>query len=648
MFGATKFGTLKSNHLSTTARRALLAFICVAGLAGGLASASAQSASAQEALDTSKLPRVSGATETFASPATTMFTTKDSVAQTVEAAVKALAALGWQPYVAPFTATADVPNQKMLSLKKGAQALSVYIVVAPAQGNATSVQYSALPVVNDLPFPKDASQTEFDPNRPHLGCLTAGTIDQTLEFFRTELSARGWSLWNAKEGAKQPANSWPGEKTEKGAYAYYVRDQQSERPLILLVSTVADGKTKVELKSIPADVLRAQNQGKPDGPTAEERRADAARIAAAKVEADKSRTASDAMSDAIMKQAEQAISDALKDARAPVRQQPAVTVNTSEPPLKALAETAAPVPLPETADNILYDGYAEDGELKFTSPSSVQAVAAFYSAAMKPLGWTEGRSVINRPNMVVLDFSKSGKKVSLTIVQMGKNSDVSARGDGLAAKTTAKTNTKADAVVATAPIELEAEDKAGLPIPTKRQSSGSTSSPFRTEMNVDVPADLNSVLAFYRRELGKKDWKEEPGAVVKADQAVLTFASADGPAVLKLGRRGDETTVLLTLRRQADATKAGMLPKAGRSKLLFGNVLPAEAVVTINKQTIKVGAGVGTKGPDGPTLDLPPGKYKYSFKAAGGPAKSDEVEIAAGETWGLLIGPGGALTLQVY
>jgi hypothetical protein len=88
--------------------------------------------------------------------------------------------------------------------------------------------------------------------------------------------------------------------------------------------------------------------------------------------------------------------------------------------------------------------------------------------------------------------------------------------------------------------------------------------------------------------------------------------------------------------------------KPGQAKLLFGNPLPAAAVVTINQQTIKVAAGAGAKAPDGPTLDLPPGKYKYSFKVAGGPARSEEVEVGAGETWGLLMGPGGAFTLRVY
>jgi len=91
-----------------------------------------------------------------------------------------------------------------------------------------------------------------------------------------------------------------------------------------------------------------------------------------------------------------------------------------------------------------------------------------------------------------------------------------------------------------------------------------------------------------------------------------------------------------------------VLPKPGQSKLLFGNMMPAAAVVTINNKTVKVGAGVGAKAPDGPTLDLPPGKYKFSFKAGNAPAQSDEIEIAADETWGILIGPGGALALHAY
>ena len=63
---------------------------------------------------------------------------------------------------------------------------------------------------------------------------------------------------------------------------------------------------------------------------------------------------------------------------------------------------------------------------------------------------------------------------------------------------------------------------------------------------------------------------------------------------------------------------------------------------------IKVAAGGGTKGPDGAMLDLPPGKHKFSIKMPGKPTSNDELEVGADQTWGLLIGPGGALPLQVY
>jgi hypothetical protein len=80
---------------------------------------------------------------------------------------------------------------------------------------------------------------------------------------------------------------------------------------------------------------------------------------------------------------------------------------------------------------------------------------------------------------------------------------------------------------------------------------------------------------------------------------------------------------------------------------MIGSVIEAEAVVTINRQTIKIAPGTGQKG-DGPRLDLKPGKYKASVKIPGKPAFNEDVTVIAGETMGLLIGPGGVLPLQVY
>jgi hypothetical protein len=41
-----------------------------------------------------------------------------------------------------------------------------------------------------------------------------------------------------------------------------------------------------------------------------------------------------------------------------------------------------------------------------------------------------------------------------------------------------------------------------------------------------------------------------------------------------------------------------------------------------------IAAGAGGPGAKGPSLELPPGKYRYSLKAAGHPAQAHEIEVA--------------------
>ena len=118
--------------------------------------------------------------------------------------------------------------------------------------------------------------------------------------------------------------------------------------------------------------------------------------------------------------------------------------------------------------------------------------------------------------------------------------------------------------------------------------------------------------------------------------------------MLKLGRKDGETTVILSMKNPEAAAKAGIRPKADQAKVLFGNINDAEATITFNNRPIKVAPQAGTKAPDGPMLDITPGKYKYSIRLPGKPAETDEVEINADEIWGLMIGPGGVLPLRVY
>lgn len=323
----------------------------------------------------------------------------------------------------------------------------------------------------------------------------------------------------------------------------------------------------------------------------------------------------------------------------------------------AAAGKAGSVPLPENATDVEFK--ADRGNLEFNTPSSAREIAAFYRAALKPQGWTEAPSVINKPNMVVLEFSKGRDRIEMTAMQMGRTVNVSASGSGLKVLAAAAETTVGAATPAKVSAqELEAEMADGLPVPKNRTltapgtwkpQGGGT--PFRRELDASVPAELAAVLAFYRRELGKLQWKEAQGAVVAADKAHVAFASPDGPAVLKLGRQNGETSINLALKIPAEAKKAGVAPPSGKARLMFGNMGDAEAAVTIGSNTIKVAPGAGgPQSPDGPKLELSPGKYKYAVKVGGKPGKSGEIEVGADDTWGLMIAPGGGdvLSLQMY
>jgi hypothetical protein len=515
-------------------------------------------ASADETLDTSKLPRVSGTKDIFTSAPSTIFTAPGAVTETADGTVAALTAAGWLQYTPAFAEQIKTPPMALATLKKGAVGLSVFITVAPAQNNATSVTYSGVILANDLPFPKDATEIKFDADRPHLSCVTAASVEATSDFFRTELIARGWSPWSAKDNAK---SAYADQKTEKGLYAYYVRD--AGKPLILVLQSADGGKTTVKLEAISPDLLHPAEKQEaakaPEPPPAP----------AAKSQ-DKIGDAIDDLAASIIKQAQQSVTDSMSGAK------PAAADKASDEPAEALAVldgNSAPIPVPSTAADIDFDGGS--GKLEFNSSSSVKQVAAFYRTQMKTLGWTEEKSVINQANMVVLEFHKGEQDVSLTLMKMGDAVNVSANGSALE-KPDATTDTSASGDAASAPVsepekELEAEDAGGLPVPKEHSLSGSEQSLFRHGANASVPAKLASVLAFYRRELGKRDWKEDASkAVIKDDTAELRFATADGPAVMKLARANGDTTVSLVVRDEDKAKKSGMMAKPGRTKLLIG------------------------------------------------------------------------------
>ena len=326
----------------------------------------------------------------------------------------------------------------------------------------------------------------------------------------------------------------------------------------------------------------------------------------------------------------------------------------SDAPPSALAGSNTPVPLPETAEGVKFEG--DGGHLEFSSTSSVKALTAFYRASLKPAGWKEQPSVINQPNMAVMEFSKGGKSITMTVMQMRPKVNLSASGSGLvmaAAKPAAIPEVQAKS---SEPLKPDIESQ--LPVPTQRSSTSlattklpGSETPFRRELEASIPAPLGDVLAFYRAELSRLGWQEKTdGATVSAERAQIDFTSPQGPAVLKLGRARGETTVNLAQKNPDAAVKADIMPKPGQARLMMGNMGDKEASLTINKQTVKIAAGAGgPQSPKGPMLDLPPGKYQYALRVPGRPARTESLTVAAGDAWGLMVGPGGeVLPLQMY
>ena len=440
--------------------------------------------------------------------------------------------------------------------------------------------------------------------------LSVADIPAVLAFYRRELTARNWT-----EQAGGAASA-PDEVTASFASAEQTATLRLSRKYDLTVFTLATQMKEAAL---------------------------AARAAAKKQADDKFTSDADAMVKQVM------AADEIRRA--------AQAAGLSDAPLHALADQTTPVPLPENAENVKFDG--AEGKLEFDSGSSVKAIAAFYRGILKPRGWKEQPSVINKSTMVEMEFSKGGKAISFTAMQLGPKVNVSADGSGLvmAARADAKPGQASSAAAGNAAIApLEADADSALPVPKEHSMSSiasgklpGTDIPFRRELNASVPADLASVLAFYRSELGKRGWTESAQRAVKPGRVELAFTSPDGPAVLKLGRNDEETTVNLAQKIPAAAAKSEVMPKPGQAKLLFGNLGEGEATLTINKQAIRIAAGAGGPQSKGPTLELPPGKYRYSLKVAGGPVRNNEIQLAADDAWGLMIGPGGdVLSLHVY
>jgi hypothetical protein len=208
-------------------------------------------------LDMRTLPRFADAEVIYEDKATTIYVTPAEVAAVADFSRRELGALGWLEYTQPNTTKADDPNMEQMTFKKDGQGLSVFINVAPAQGNKTSVQYAPIPLQADLPALADARNIEFSDSQLYLGYTTLSDFDAVIAFYREQLAAPEWQEVAGRSVIEA-------EKTQ-------LLFAGKEMALWLELTPAGDGLTKVVLQPLDSEEIAAlANPGTPTPEATEE------------------------------------------------------------------------------------------------------------------------------------------------------------------------------------------------------------------------------------------------------------------------------------------------------------------------------------------------------------------------------------------
>lgn len=175
-------------------------------------------------LDARTLPQFADAEVIYEDKAMLIYVTPADVATVADFSRQELTALGWREVVPANTSQEEDPNLELITLLKDGQELSVFITVAPAQDNKTSVQYSfptlttqmeepstvePLPTeeplmveaepteetsaeMPDVPLPPDAQGVKYEAEFGEIAFTSATDIKKLVQFYRQELKKKDW------------------------------------------------------------------------------------------------------------------------------------------------------------------------------------------------------------------------------------------------------------------------------------------------------------------------------------------------------------------------------------------------------------------------------------------------------------------------
>ncbi len=131
----------------------------------------------------SKLPRPADAKPMYEGPASAMYTTDSSVADTVENCRKLLLAAGWEPH----GGAGDV-----LYYKQNAVRISVSVSVGAAKGDKTFISFGSELMSADLPAPPDAIDVRYVDSQRKLTFDTTAEKEAVAEYYNGALAKTGY------------------------------------------------------------------------------------------------------------------------------------------------------------------------------------------------------------------------------------------------------------------------------------------------------------------------------------------------------------------------------------------------------------------------------------------------------------------------
>ena len=576
-------------------------------------------------------------------------------------AAKAFQDAGWKKIEPIRQGIADTQD---LFMKNGTL---VQIQAAEFENNRAHVDYSLSLLPIDLPADIETRIVRVDTAAPHLFFSTTADVNSLREFYTQHLPAVGWT---------------PDESNRKASSAQFMQLYHGSyhQPVVLDIQSKGPQSTWVELKPVDlATVARMFRKSKPetDVAAAQPKQMDAAEAVQnvesvlsnieipetpEQIEALARKKMDEALGNLPAEQAaelrklmnqqrgeagEELLSDP-DDSPEVVDEAEASAHETSG---SAQAGKAVPddkiaadaFPIPAAAENI-----SRDFEMITFRVNEIKKNAQFLSEQLAELQWkTRGEQIIES-DLGMLRFQKGVGTINVSMTFDDRREPpvhVVAQGDGLWFPESAEFGAAEEEMDGAAFEDdsgfdgPEVQEFEGLALPKGIESPFKTRSQFRSEFVTSVEGDLKSIHEFFRNSAAETEWKIK-SEKLSQQEAVINLASDRGELTVELKRYEGEIEINLAIRDPKVAGEQGMVPPAGKARLLLANIAEVETTIVINGKSYKLAPEQGANDPkDSLRIDVEPGDYNYSIKAAGREEQSDKLAVTAGGTWAIVVIP---------